>query len=373
MEEAATSNNDRDDPLSRQLKVVEGLIRLSVSLKELNDKESAPVLSHYRSMPEAVAQSYEILHQGAQLIHGTSTKYSLLGKLDALEQAKLTDDLWRGCQLLMTAALVVHDDQTGCARSTRHHCKQAVRSIVHTVLQLIQAWTEGDEAVGENSTLGAQKTGAVWEMCDVVLERKLPRGNRNAMRRDLLTFMMECTETTREFQEMIDAGPSLKEAEVNGVAASDDWDDLMEDQYTTNELPVATACLFLVKCSRGCLNASIQVIESVGNQLQNADGDAEASTTILQRISLMHDLARNVGEGMTDLGASMYSPLQLTALEAQVERQANAIQETLDFVTDEMATNEFAQEVNDLISRVRDALSKRRREARDALRAAGNT
>jgi hypothetical protein len=388
----AAGKNDRN-PLAQQVEVIEALMRLAASLKELNDKESAPILSHFRNMPEAVSQSYDLLEQGASLVHGTSTKYTLLGKLDVKEQTRMTQDLLNGCQLLATGCVVLHDNQTGCARSTRQHCKQAARSIVHTVIQLVQVWVD-EAASGEGNNLGAQKTGAVWEMCDKILQRKLPKGNRSSMRRDLLTYMRESMDTIEEFQEIVDAGPSLKEEggeeeeeEQEGATSDDDWGDFLggeDNQYTTNDLPVATACLFLIKCSRGCLNLSLQAIEAVGEQLAEQqtctpgdENNKDADKAKLVVISRLHDLARLVGDGMTDLGASMYPPLQLEALEAQVVRQADAMQAVLDLVMDGTlseteagsVTLEFPEDVNELLSKVREALQRRREESLGAIEA----
>jgi hypothetical protein len=163
--------SDSVEEIYDQKTILEALERLTVSLEELNDKESAPALSHFRHLPEAVAQCYDLFQQGAALVYGTSTKYTLLGKVDELEQAKLTQDFLKGCQLIATACLVLHEDSTGCSRSLRHHCKQAARAIVTTVQQLVQSFVDGTALV-EN--VGAQKTGAVWQTCDVVLEKKLP-------------------------------------------------------------------------------------------------------------------------------------------------------------------------------------------------------
>lgn len=384
-----TDNADDDDPLIQQVKVVEALTRLATSLKDLNDHESPPVLSHYRHMPEVATQSYDLLQQGAQLVHGTSTKYTLLAKLDVKEQSRMTQDLLRGCQLLGTGCVVLHDDQSGCARSTRHHCKQAVRAIVHTVIQLVEVWlTAGDEVWEKGNNLGAQKTGAVWEMCNVILQRKLPQGNRNAMRRDLLVFIRDCAETSQEFQEMIDLGPSLREEneeEMNGgnkyERNADEWDDLImgdgDGQFSAKELPVAEACLYLVKNSRGCVKLALQAIEAIGQQLAERIESPEDKAK-LSWISKLHDLARHVGEGVTDLGTTMYPPLQMQNLDAQVDRQSSAVQLVVDFITDGAIIAkdgddineiklEFPEDVNDLLSKVRHALETRRKEAEDAI------
>ena len=383
--------NGRVDEIYDQASILEALERLTVSLQELNDKESAPTLSHYRHPPEDVAYSYDLFQQGAALVYGTSTKYTLLGKVDEHEQAKLTQDFLKGCQLIGTACLVLHQDSTGCSRSLRHHCKQAARAIVTTVQQLVQSFVDGTALV-EN--VGAQKTGAVWQTCNVVLEKKLPVGNRNAMRRDWFTYMADCNETLEEFQALIDEGPELREEdeeeEGQETATTDKSDyDAFEDfmgghdqQYSSDELPIATACVFLIKCSRGGINATVQTCEAVGKQLAENDtsketSDSDNNKALLSWISKANHLAHAVGEGMTDLGAAMYPSLELDTLQAQVERQASDIDALLTFLLDASPEGmdgslDLPQDVVELAAKVKGAVDKRRQEAGDAITAALN-
>jgi hypothetical protein len=384
----AEPNGNVEETLD-QATVLAALERLTVSLQELNDKESAPALSHYRHPPEAVAYSYELFQQGATLVYGTSTKYTLLGKIDEHEQAKLTQDLLKGCQLIGTACLVLHQDLTGCSRSLRHHCKQAARAIVTTVQQLVQSFVDGTALV-EN--VGAQKTGAVWQTCNVVLEKKLPVGNRNAMRRDWFTYMADCNETLEEFQALIDEGPELREEGKDDEGPTvdkedniDSWEDFMcghDQQYSLDELPIATACVFLIKCSRGGINATVQTCEAIGKQLAENEASKETSDTdndkaLLSWISKANHLAHAVGEGMTDLGAAMYPSLELDELQAQVERQASGIDALLTFLLDASPEGmdgslDLPQDVVELAAKVKDAVDKRRQEAGDAITAALN-
>lgn len=371
-----------------QASILSALERLTISLQELNDKESAPALSHYRHPPEAVAASYDLFQQGAALVYGTSTKYTLLGKVDEHEQAKLTQDFLKGCQLIGTACLVLHQDSTGCSRSLRHYCKQAARAIVTTVQQLVQSFVDGTALV-EN--VGAQKTGAVWQTCNVVLEKKLPVGNRNCMRRDWFTYMADCNETLEEFQALIDAGPELREEDEEGQENTTDddnidaWEDFMgghDQQYSSDELPIATACVFLIKCSRGGINATVQTCEAVGKKLAENDDSKETSDSdndkaLLSWIAKANHLAHAVGEGMTDLGAVMYPSLELDTLQSQVERQASDIDALLSFLLDASPEGmdgslDLPPDVVELAAKVKGAVDKRRQEVGDAITAALN-
>jgi hypothetical protein len=64
-------------------------------------------------------------------------------------------DLLKGCELVATGALVIHQDKVGCSRSVRHYVKQAPRGVVATCLQLVQVFSSG---YLENDTVGTEKT-----------------------------------------------------------------------------------------------------------------------------------------------------------------------------------------------------------------------
>jgi hypothetical protein len=367
-----------DDPFETQKQVLAALTQLEESLKELNDGVSPPTLSHYRSIPEAVKESYSLLTQGAEIIHASSTKYTLLGKLDATEQGRALRDIVHGCQLMGTACLVIHDDQTGCARPTRQHCKRVTRAVVLSVLQMIHVWVD-QLAQGSDNNLGAQKAGTVWEKCNVIMEKRLPQGNRNCIRRDLLIYMKDCADTMTEFQDLIDQGPST--AERAEVLDTNDTDfsvlhmlqqalDGDESTYTENELPVATATLYLIKLSRGCINLSMQCMEEITGYAADHE-----EVSRLDWISKLYDLAHDVGVGVTDLGATMYPPLQVSSLKEQVEHQCTVIRNLLSCVSElrefiRKATNSnqtLSLDTISLFSKLETAFQKRHGEAMHAI------
>ena len=384
-------SGDDEASWEQQAKNVRTLKNLAQQVQALPYKESAPQLSHYRTLPNSVQEFYNLLQQGAGLVHATSTKYTLMGKLDTAEQTKICADLLRGCQYLATGCLALHDPVTGCARSVRNHARQAVRAILQTVTALIESFAVDHTAIPKESQIGAQKTGAVWETCNVVLEKTLPVGNRNAMRRDLLTYKRDCQETLTEFQDMIDKGPSLREDEEeetineakvelnNDDAGLSPWETFLdggEDRYSTQELPVAVACIAIVKCSRGSLNATLQAIEDVGAQLLGSDSNGHLSTADKARlswISALHDLSSAVGSGTTDLGACLYPPLNLDAVQTEVERQASCvercIQRIVDATTADGESLELSTEACELACKLHAAIQTRRTEALEAIAA----
>jgi hypothetical protein len=210
------------------------------------------------------------------------------------------------------------------------------------------------------------------------------------MRRDLLTYMQECQETLDEFQAMIDEGPLPATTAATAAHASstaepavakagkdpadgdgaggqadggggregradqeedeEEWEAFLDgrlDRYGPSEVAVAEACVALVKCSRGTLNLVLQaedawggdgsrVREREGGGGGGGGGDANAASTLsedsaawMERMGQVHELARSVGAGATDLGAALYPPLALDAVGVQVLRQSGAIQDVL--------------------------------------------
>jgi Grap2 and cyclin-D-interacting len=433
---------------------LEGLRRLSETLAALSPASRSDVLArcrsgsdphsddnedkalhcwtHYRVLPPEVRQSYEMLEQGAQLVHATSTKFALMAKIDGGKSHEMAHDLLRGCSWVGTACLVLDPRLGGAAR---RHALNAGRSVVRSVLHLLleeQPEHQGDDAqhnhqqpAPPSSSALAQRTGVVWESCDVILNRQLPLGNRTAMRRELLGYMKECQETVIEFQAMIDAGPLLledAEGKTNPPSSKDDdvdrdddddedeWDAFLDgetDRYRPEELAAVVPCVAMVKCSRGTLNLVLQALDVMGARLEEAKASAAAmapsssasledSTASspqelssedkdrLQRMERLYELACLVGIGMTDLGAALYPPLDCDAVGVQVLRQSGAIESVLRAVISisgedeqeavatvqanaEIDEEEWPPAVRELHAKLAAAVSARRAEALEAL------
>ncbi|CAB9500814.1 Phosphatidylserine synthase [Seminavis robusta] len=369
--------------------VLEGLQRLSISCQELDDRSSAP-LGHFQDIPRDIQQSYECILQGANLVHATSTKFTLVGKMsqEGDEANKIAQDLLRGCQLIATGALVVGNNAYGCSRSTRQYTKRAARSVVASVIQLVEMLLHHPDAkvLEKDNTLAAQKCGAVWQTCDQWIQKKVPQGNRNAMRRDLFTWMMECNETMQEFQQMIDRGAAASTtAEENNndndnpqTEKHDDKETTFEEflcqmaagnqeeQYTAKELEMAKPAVALIKCSRGSINVVLKACESAAKQLTVP----AKSKTVLEFLQKAHDLARVVGEGMTDLGTLLYPTISLEDIERQGAKQTQSMAAVLDYVLDSAAAMELDEETLELANKIRPNLDKRHGELQTAIKEA---
>lgn len=285
--------------------------------------------------------------------------------------------------MIATGVLVIHSNEQGCARSTRHFGKQASRAVLATTVDLVTVFAQHHEHDTKN--LAAQKTGAVWNTSDSLL--KVPQGNRNSIRRELFTYVMECNETLQEFTELIEEGASsngletIGEEESNAVGTNNNndmgeatWDDFCDgndQQYSASELPVATASLCLVKCSRGSINVCLKACESVGNVVESSgENKSDARVPLLDWIKTLEHLARRVGEGMTDLGTCLYPPLNLTkgdedCLQAQLLKQRDALVALNEFVLD--CPTELTEEVMELASKLKGAAASRCDEATAAI------
>ena len=366
---------------------LESLRRLAVTLSDLNEasnnkhktdgqKSTGLPLSHWRELPIDVSAAYMMFDDGSELIRATSTKYTLVGKINAAEGAKLAGDLRKGCELISTGVLVLYSHPTGCGRSARYFARQSSRAVVATVISLIQSFVDGAAMEGN---VGAQRTGAVWSACDSM--KKVPKGNRSSMRRELLTWCGECNETMREFEEILDLGPAPKTVTVNGEdnidcgARSDDFYDGMgtDDQYTDNEIPVAHACLALDKCSRGTIGAALKACECAGEVISALTSDRyERKKALLQWTSDLHELARVVGEGVTELGVLLYPPFVPEKLACQIDAQQQAVLVVHRHILDSApATTEdtipMPEEVTDLVTKLQGAIKTRTEEAVSAL------
>ena len=371
--------------------VKQGLNHLIEHTKnDINYKKNPPHLSHYRVLPDNVKTAYDLLQQGAQLVRHTSTKYALIGAINTDEQITLGDDLLRGCELIGAAIHVTIQDSSGCSRAVRRYNQKAVLAIFVTTLRLVEAFhpetttsttatatainitTVRAVATAENN-VGAQCTGAVWEACDHILNKLLPQGNRNAIRREIFTWTRECNDTMEEFQEMIDLGP--REAGVvedNAVEEEDEYDDFDdfddEDQYTDDDLPIAVACFGLLKISRGNMKIALESLEAIGNKANNETQDDNSNDEYLESIDKVHEYARIVGEGVTDLGSVLYPPLIPSSttdnLKNEVRKQVASIMEFQDYI---LGLENIPTNISELANTLRNAAETREREFFSAL------
>ena len=351
--------NDKERRPSNE-HVVAALTRLAEMFKnDENANQDPPHLSHYRELPDAVTKAYELLQQGAQMIHSTATKYTLVGKIDETEQKKLGADLLSGCELLGAATHALLQDATGCSRAVRRATLRATLATILTVIQLAAAFSD-HTALEQN--IAAQKTGAVWETCDKFLNRLLPQGNRNAIRRELFTWTRETNDSMEEFQEMIDRRNSEN---VEGVMG-EELDDLFgdeEEQLSENDMPVAKACLGMLKCSRGAMKLTLDACEYLGAKFLETKDEGH-----LDRIMQLHQCARVVGEGVTDMGSLMYPPIlpDCTDLEAKVQKQVKGIVSLLDVV---LGTEGLQSDISELAHVLRVAIDTRQKEFRETIEA----
>jgi hypothetical protein len=365
-EEKQSASSSPDE--KRQAAMIATLQELCQFLQRIEMKSSS-TLSHYRSIPESVNSSYELFQQGAALVHATSTKYTLLGKVEGgiLQQTQVAQDLIVGCQHVATAILALSDESTGCCRSVKMHARQHGLAILTSVMNLIQCFVEDVQFHLRHPEEANARTGAVWECCET--SKTMPKGNRNAIRRDLFRYVLDCNETMKEFQELLDLsaledeGESDRRKKENSddcVEKEYEWQDEYEDDlYDSLELPVATACVFLVKCSRGCLNWTMQVLEILG------ESQGKQSPSVMDLLDQLAEQAKTVGDGMTDLGAALYPPISPEEVIPLIELQSQSILTNLDLV--DHVCDLLTPELVEMRNKLRSAACQRKLEALQAM------
>jgi len=337
------------------------------SLQKVAQPAQVLAITFYRhqDMPLDITKAYDVIRTGADLISATSTKFTLVERIKEHDGYKLVEDLRKGAELIATGCIVLHASSMGVGRSARTYVKQASRGVVATLIALVSSFDDGSARISD-STLGAQKTGAVWDCCEKL--KKIPQGNRNAMRRDLFQWVKDCNDTMQEFQDIIDLGPvTATVAEGNHDL---DWDDFCEgadEQYSEKELKVAQSCLALIKCTRGTISNVLNACDHIGELLQTT----EEKTRHFIWISSLHELARNVGEGATELGVMMYPPLDMdgeeedgkSALQIQLETQVQALLDTNGFILSVGTKVDLASEVVAFSKKLYSASETRCKEA----------
>lgn len=279
------------------------------SIQEQHQPEQQQTIGYWRSLPTEVTAAYQLLSDGAEYIHATSTKYALVGKVDSHEGGSLALELRKGAQLIGTGTLLLFSPECGSSRSLRHYVKQSSRAVISSLLSLVRVYEDGSAQGDPNdgNNVGAQKTGAVWAACDA-LRLKLPKGNRAAMRRELMIWVRDCNESIEEFDEMLALGPR-----------SDDDDGEDEEQFSESEMKIARAAVNIMKCSKNILGLVLKVCECVGESLDESQAGNQKNIELLELITNMHEVARRIGEGVTNFGVMMYPPLEASTNQDEFE------------------------------------------------------
>ncbi len=150
-----------------------------------------------------------------------------------------------------------------------------------------------------------------------------------------MVWVRDCKESIEEFEEMIELGPKLTNVSEHDDEGGDDaFDDEFqeEEQYSEKEIGVAKAAVNVMKCSKNVLGLVLKTCECVGekisegspnekkvpasdengNSTQDEDEKKQHNKDMLQWISNLHELAREVGEGVTDFGILLYPPMDIS-------------------------------------------------------------
>ena len=440
------------------------LLSMISSLQYLDDDDSTSNrMNHYSIIPIELQKIYDTIHQQTTLIHNTVTKYTLMQQMVVPNNNNTTDDtttntimtpitneLLQSCCILVACMMTIHNSNNnnndiGCSKSVFRHTKTAIMNLLHAVIQLVDSFST--TTTGTRNIDPAQRTGVVWEACQTIIgnvvstttspptttsnntnpnnnnnimmnqKRKemmmmistLPLGNRNAIRRDLLNFKLECQDTIQEFELLISESTiHLSTTHSKNTTTKqkkqyddsidddddddddndeDDDDDDEEDFYTTpQEIRIVTPCVALLKCSRGALNITLNMMDHIGtsivsttNNHTNNNNDVITNQQKYIWIQYMYDEIYLIGRKVTELGATLYPPLQdvdfIAMIAMEVIQQSTAIQNLLQYMLDEIIVPVTSSSTSitiptatiDLIHSVQSACEQRAKEALDAI------
>lgn len=362
------SEEGEDEKLTSPTKITNGqqtsvlllaLIRLAEALTQLtHNKESNEIISHWRILPPLVKSAYQMLDDACVLLTNTATKYVLVAKAAAKTNTpktlasssstndnddsavnELASELLKGSEMIGAATYILYSDcDCGSSNALRKYIKQYSRGVVHSVVSLVQYFEESlvytttttattaISSTKDDKDAAAQKAGAIWDACDKI-HTVLPRGNRNAIRRDVLNWGKDCNVTIEEFDELLLQSVNKKDCNSNNENDNDninDNDGMENDDneimYTAPEIKIVHASINVIKCSKNVLNLILTTCEYMGAQcvdalLPNTASDDDKYTALTQHnmalcwITNLHALANTIGEGVTELGVLLYPPL----------------------------------------------------------------
>ena len=383
-------NEDGDDDEEEEKsmdgqQILLALIRLADALAQLTplDKGSngstsgdeIESMSHWRTLPTLVKSAYQMLDDACLLLSNTATKYVLVAKAaakttpqkttsssssssssnnnkidDTAAVYELASELLKGSEMIGAATYILYSDvDCGSSDALRKYIKLYSRGVVLSVVSLVQYFEESLHTTAtatitttttttttisaatkfDDKDAAAQKAGAVWDACDKI-NAVLPRGNRNAIRRDVLNWVKDCNITIEEFDILLLQSVNKNDCTANNNSSNenDNGDDGMYDNnddddevmYTAPEMKIVHASMNVIKCSKNVLNLILATCEYIGANCVDAllpntasdDGKYTASTQrnmALRWITNLHILANTIGEGVTDLGVLLYPPL----------------------------------------------------------------
>lgn len=322
-----------------------GILGVDVSASRVSSDLSVdPVyVSHYTAndQPQNCSDALVLMKQGADIINGTATKFSLVSKASIKDSAGLSEDLRRGAEHICTGFMIICSDSkatdvidkslsSGCDLPLRRYLFKAVSQILGSVVELVRVYACDDYDVGgiteKDNNVSAKLTGVVWSACDS-LTKQCPMNNRAAYRRGLFRYAGDCNETLEEFTEMIDCGireekePSKADNETDGGTSGEDsnsgdgggdeslWDAFCngdeEFLYSSKEIPIARAAIGLIKCSRGAINVALTSMDAAGMATGGSSG-------LLITPSALYVMAADIGCKITDLGSLLYPPLDVS-------------------------------------------------------------
>jgi hypothetical protein len=436
-------NSNASSNMESLYRTMQQLVVLISSLQYENTSTNAyRSISHYSIIPTELQQIYDTIIQQTNIIYNTVTKYTLMQQLvvatgsssssnttstsDGSDVAILSivQDLVHACRILVACTMTIFNNNNnnnntststsntasissnttslGCCKAVCVHTKKAIRNIITSVLQLFKLFIphhlETDDTTTTNMQIDpAQCTGIVWESCQYIITyKKLPLGNRNAIRRDLLTYKLDCCDTIQEFQVLYDQSYQYYN-NTNEKDKDDDDDDNNDDidideLYNPNELEIIQPCINILKCSRGTINIVLTVIDMIGmsistpqpSQLEQSEksNDNHINNTIaittklkLHWITQLYDLICIVGYGVTDFGAVLYPPLPLAEqgsnsvlVQTELKKQSNAIQNVLQYmIANIIPMYDIGTSNKELIQTIQSACSTRTNEVFNAI------
>ena len=128
-----------------------------------------------------------------------------------------------------------------------------------------------------------------------------------------MIWVRDCNESIEEFDEMLALGPRENDG--------DEEDDEEEEQFSELEMKIARAAVNIMKCSKNTLGLVLKTMECVGESLDESQaGDDGNNKELLQLITDIHEVARRIGEGVTNFGVMLYPPLEASTNAEEFEK-----------------------------------------------------
>ncbi|KAH7372885.1 hypothetical protein KP509_17G026700 [Ceratopteris richardii] len=233
-------------------------------------------------------------------------------------------------QALQGFLLVSHGSTAGAGSTLLSRIEHVSRQVVESSLNLLRTAVHGKDRPGVQLPV---LVGCVWEACEAI--KKTPASNRVAIGQGLTQVAVSVKDVLREMGDFEENGasdlasdsanlnavtetgmPYDCDAGVKGEADSSDESGDLSNKLSSNEMQVVHSVKDFVSC---LLSLIKQLLHIVGGTIKSSKDKSVPDTEVILWLEKILVHSKALGDGVDELGASLYPPQEMDNLQSTVE------------------------------------------------------